>query len=145
MTRLVRLLSRVAVVLSLALSTAAPASASYETFKRSMSNLLMFPLDLIAGPYVGMKSVIDNVSDVQDTTGVRVFYFLPGLGWNIGMQTGGACLRGISGGLEFVPGLFLIPFEADMTALFPLSDRQDALVDIDTRAFYFKFGVNYVD
>ncbi len=145
MTRFVRRLSRVAVVFGLALLIATPASASYETFKRSISNLLMFPLDLITGPYVGVKSVIANVTDIEDTTAVRVVYFLPGLGWNIGMQSGVACLRGVAGGLEFVPGLFLIPFEADMEPLFPLSDRQDALVDVDTRAFNFKFGINYVD
>jgi hypothetical protein len=137
--------TRFAAVLSLSVLVAAPAQASYETFRRSMGNILWTPFDLILGPYVGMKSVVDNVQSVEDTTAVRVVYFAPGMVWNTGMQIGGASLRGIAGILELVPGIFLIPFEADMKPLFPLSDNQDAMVDIDWPPLYVKFGINYVD
>jgi hypothetical protein len=124
---------------------AAPAQATSETRRRSMGNLLWTPFDLILGPYVGTKSIIDNVRNIEDTTGVRVVYFVPGIGWNMGIQTGAAGLRGIAGILEFVPGLLLWPFEADMKPLYPLSDNQEALVDYDWPPLYIKFGLNYVD
>ncbi len=129
----------------LALWVASPAGASPETLKRSVSNLLMAPLDMICSPYVGMRSVFVNLREIDDTTGVRVAYFLPGLGWNVGQQTFAGAFRLLAGALEFVPGLFLLPFEADITPIFALSERQDAIVDIELPVLYLKFGINYVD
>jgi len=131
--------------LALALLVSSPAGASPETLRRSFSNMLMSPLDLVCGPYVGVKSVIDNVQNVGDTTAVRVFYFLPGLAWNIGMQTFAAGFRALAGVLELVPGLVLLPFETDLDPIFALPERQDGLVDIETPVLYFKFCINYVD
>ncbi len=134
-----------AAALILALGVASPAGASPETLKRSVSNLLMAPLDIVLGPYVGIRSVFVNIREIDDTTGVRIAYFLPGLGWNVGQQTFAAAFRLLSGALEFVPGLFLVPFETDINPIFALSERQDAIVDIELPVLYLKFGINYVD
>lgn len=131
--------------LAFALLVSSPAGASPETLRRSFSNMLMSPLDLVCGPYVGVKSVIVNVRDIGDTTAVRVFYFLPGLGWNIGMQGFGAAFRTLAGILELVPGLVLLPFETDLDPIYALPERQDAIVDIETPVLYFKFCISYVD
>ena len=131
--------------LAFALLVSSPAGASPETLRRSFSNMLMSPLDFVCGPYVGVKSVIVNVQDIGDTTGVRVFYFLPGLGWNIGMQAFGAAFRALAGIIELVPGLVLLPFETDLDPIFALPERQVAIVDIETPVLYFKFCINYVD
>jgi hypothetical protein len=134
-----------AAALALALLVSSPAGASPETLKRSFGNMLLSPLDLVCGPYVGVKSVIDNIQDVEDTMAVRVVYFLPGLGWNIGMQTFAAAFRMLAGILELVPGLVLLPFETDLDPIYALPERQDGLVDIETPVLYFKFCINYVD
>ena len=134
-----------AAALALALLVSSPAGASPETLRRSFSNMLMSPLDFVCGPYVGVKSVIVNVQDIGDTTAVRVFYFLPGLGWNIGIQAFGAAFRALAGIIELVPGLVLLPFETDLDPIYALPERQDAIVDIETPVLYFKFCINYVD
>jgi hypothetical protein len=144
-TALRRARSLFAAALALALLVSSPAGASPETLRRSFSNMLMSPLDLVCGPYVGMKSVIDNVQDIEDTTGVRVAYFLPGLVWHIGMQSFAVSFRALAGVLELVPGLVLLPFETDLDPIYALPERQDALVDYETPVLYFKFCINYVD
>ena len=135
----------VAAGLAFALLVSSPAGASPETLRRSFSNILMSPLDMVCGPYVGVKSVIVNVREIGDTTAVRVFYFLPGLGWNIGIQAFGAAFRALAGALELVPGLVLLPFETDLDPIFALPERQDGLVDVETPVLYFKFCISYVD
>ncbi len=134
-----------AAALALALLASGPAGASPETHRRSFSNILMSPLDLVCGPYVGVKSVIVNIQDIQDTTAVRVVYFVPGLAWNIGLQTFAAAFRALAGIIELVPGIVLLPFETDLDPIYALPERQDGLVDIETPVLYVKFCINYVD
>jgi hypothetical protein len=122
---------------------AGPASASPETLKRSMSNLLMGPLDLAFTPYVAGKSVYTNMQNVDDTMGVRVAYCVPGYIWNVFVQLGGGTVRVLAGALEFLPGLGLVFFDADMDPLFSPVDHSAALVDYDTPPLNFKFGVTY--
>lgn len=132
-------------VLALALLVASPAGADTETLKRSLSNVAMSPLDLILSPYNGPRSVVVNIREIEDTTGVRVFYFLPGLFWNTGLYMGAAMLRGVAGVLEFLPGLGLFFFDAELDPLFPPPERNEALVDIETPVMYVKFGVHYAE
>lgn len=140
-----RILVRPLLVLILALLVASPAGATPDTLRRSVGNILMAPLDFVLAPYVATKAVVNNVRDIDDTTGVRVAWFLPALVWNTGMQLGGAMLRELAGLIEFVPGLGLVPFEADMDPLYAPAERSEALVDIETTPLWIKFGVNYVD
>ena len=138
------LLTLAAAVLLL-LSLASPASASPETIKRSATNILFGPLDFVLGPVVGARSVYNNLQDIDDSTGVRIVFAVPGVAWNSAMQMGGGVLRTFSGLLEFLPGLILIPFEADMDPLFTMPERQDALIDEEYDWIAIKIGVNYVD
>jgi len=135
----------VVLALPLALSLASPASASPETFKRSMSNLLFGPIDFALGPIVGTRAVYRSIQDIDDSTGVRVAYAVPGVVWNSAMCMGGGVLRLISGIIELVPGILLLPFEADMDPIFAPAERSDALVWEDTDWIVIKFGVNYVE
>ena len=134
-----------AAALLLVFSLASPASASPETIKRSATNILFGPLDFILGPVVGTRAVYNNIQDINDTTGVRVAFAVPGAAWNSAMQMGGGVLRTFSGLLEFLPGLILIPFEADMDPLFTMPERQDALIDEEWDFMAVKIGVNYID
>ncbi len=80
---------------------------------------------------------------------MRIVFAVPGVAWNSAMQMGGGVLRTFTGLLEFLPGLILIPFEADMDPLFTMPERQDALIDEEVPFFgdylAIKIGVNYVD
>lgn len=129
----------------LLLGFASPAFASPETIKRSATNTLFGPLDFVLGPITGTRSVYNNLQDIDDSTGVRVVFALPGAAWSSAMQMGGGVLRTFTGVLEFVPGLILIPFEADMDPLFTMPERQDALIDEEYDFIAVKIGVNYVD
>ena len=133
------------VALGIALAAASPASASPETLKRSMSNMLFGPLDIVFAPVVGSQTVYRNIQDIDDSMWVRVFYLLPGVAWNTTLEAGSGIIRCFTGLLEFVPGLGLLPFEVDLNPLFSPVEKSDALVDVETPVLNIKFGVNYVD
>jgi hypothetical protein len=124
---------------------AGPASASPETLKRSVSNLLFGPLDVVLSPLVAARSVYHNLQNVDDTMGVRVAYTLPGYAWNTGVQIGAGTVRVLAGALEFVPGLGLLFFDADLDPLFSPVDKSAALVDYDTPPLNCKFGITYTE
>ncbi len=132
-----------AVLLLLLVGLAGPASASPETLKRSVGNLLFGPLDIAFTPIVSARDVVNNLQNVDDTMGVRVAYALPGYVWNMGVQVGAGTIRVITGVLEFLPGLGLLFFEADLDPLYPVVERAPALVDYDTPPLHFKFGISY--
>ncbi len=134
-----------AIALMLSLALAGPAAASPETFKRGIGNLIFGPVDIALAPLVGTQAVYRNLRDIDDTLGVRVFFVVPGVIWNTFIQLGGGLIRTLSGAFEIVPGVFLIPFEADLDPLFAPVDRSDALVDEELALIHLKFGVNYVD
>ena len=134
-----------AAVLPLIFSFASPAASSPETIKRSLTNILFGPLDFVLGPVTGTRTVYRNLRDIDDSTGVRIAFAVPGVAWNSAMQMGGGVLRTFSGLLEFIPGLILIPFEADMDPLFSMPERQDALIDEEFDFISIKIGVNYVE
>jgi hypothetical protein len=133
-----------AATLLLALLPAA-ASASPETLKRSVGNMLFGPVDVAFGPVVAAQSIYNNLQNVDDTMAVRVAYTVPGYVWNTAMQVGGGVTRVLTGVIEFLPGLGLVFFDADLDPLFAPVERSEALVDYDTPPLHFKFGVNYLD
>ncbi len=55
---------------------------------------------------------------IGDSTAVRIFYPLPGFAWNTMANAGAGVLRTVTGVMEFVPGIVLLPFEADLDPLF---------------------------
>jgi len=131
-------------VLLLVQSVALPAAASPETLKRAVSNILFGPTDVALGPIVGAKSVYYNLQDIDDTPGVRIAFVVPGVAWNAAMCMAGGVLRTLTGALELIPGLILLPFEADMDALFAPPGRADALIDEETDFLDIKIGIDYV-
>ena len=128
-----------------ALAAPGPAGASPATLKRSMSNMLMGPLDIVFAPVVGTQSVYRNIQDIDDSMWVRVVYVVPGVAWNTTLQAGAGIIRCMTGVLEFLPGLGLLFFEADLDPIFAPPEKADALVDRETPVLDLKFGVDYVD
>jgi hypothetical protein len=140
-----RRLAPALIALLLAGAVAGPASASPQTLRRSVGNILFAPLDLVLAPVVAFRSAYRNIRDVDDTPGVRVVWLVPGVIWSTGVQGGAALLREFAGLIEFVPGLGLVFFETDMDPMFDPSERGEALVDIETDPLWVKFGVSYID
>ena len=89
------------------------------------------------------RSIYNNMRDIDDSLGVRVTYLIPGYAWNVGVQIGAGGVRMIAGLLELVPGLFLLPFEVDMTPLFAPGEKANAMVDVETPPLNIKFGIDY--
>jgi hypothetical protein len=137
-----RFCARCAVV-TLLIAVASPATASPETLKRSMCNILFAPVDIALSPIVAAHSIYRNLNDIDDTLGVRLAYTVPGFAWNTGLQIGAGAIRELTGLIELVPGLFLLPFEADMDPLFAPTEKAGALVDIETPPLNIKFGIDY--
>ncbi len=122
---------------------ASPMAATPDTLKRSIENLSQAPLDLALSPIVAGQTVVRNLQDIEDSPGVRIVYPVPGYVWTVFVQAGAAVLRGITGAIEFLPGLALFFTDAELDPIFdPVAD-QDALVDYETDFYWVKFGVNY--
>jgi len=132
-------------LLLLLVALAGPAWASPETLKRSVSNVLFGPLDILFTPVVSARNVIHNLQNVDDTMGVRVAYAVPGFGWNMGVQVLSGTVRVITGVLEFLPGIGLFFFDADLDPLFTPAEKAQALVDYETPPLHVKFGITYTE
>ncbi len=139
----IRKLGLLAVLLALGLLAAKPASATPEMLRRSVGNLIQWPLDLVLSPAVAAYAIVKNMREVNDSPAVRIVYPLPGWLWLTGVQAGAAILRGVSGVLEFFPGLFLIASDRDIEPLFDPVERNEAFVDHETPVLWIKFGVDY--
>jgi hypothetical protein len=97
----------------------------------------------VLSPVVATHTLYNNLRDIDDSPGVRVAYTAPGIVWNTGVQAAAAIVRCFTGVLEFVPGLGLFFFEADLDPLFAPPYRGQALIDVDTPPLHIKFGVDY--
>lgn len=127
-SRLSSILAVVVLVLAIGPSSA---QASPETLRRSLGNLIQSPLDVALAPVVAGRTLVNNLRDIDDTTAVRAVFAAPGFLWLTGVQAGAGVLRGVSGGLELVPGIFLMPFETDIDALYDPADRGAALIEYE--------------
>ena len=121
------------------------AAASSATLKRSLTNLAFGPLDFALSPVTGATGVYRNLQDIDDSTGVRIAYAVPGVVWNTAFNMGGSVLRIFTGALELIPGIILLPFDADMDPLFAPPERAPALIDEETDWLSIKIGIDYID
>ena len=107
------------------------AQASPETLRRSLGNIIQSPIDVLLAPLVAGRTLVTNLRDIDDTLPVQIVYAGPGYFWLTGVQVGAAVLRGVAGLLELVPGIFLMPFETDIDALYDPADRGAAMVEFE--------------
>jgi hypothetical protein len=138
------------------------ALASDATLRMAFSNMINGPLDMAVSPYTGGHILVTNLRDVEDSSGVRVTYAVPGYFWLTGLMFASGGIRTITGALESVPGVLLFPFERDTDELFapvesssavvldlenPLADNERWWVRYNPVATLFsiplKFGLNY--
>ena len=123
----------------------ASAEAGTETFKRSMGNLIQSPIDLVLSPITAGIVQYRNMTNVDDTTAVRIGYAIPGYFWLTGLHAGASILRGVAGALELLPGMVLLFLpETEMDPLFDPVDKGEAVIfDYPTAVMDFKIGVDY--
>ncbi|HVP31984.1 MAG TPA: hypothetical protein VMW35_22780 [Myxococcota bacterium] len=121
-----------------------PADADYETLQRSFENMIFAPVDLVLSPVTAGVIEYRNLTTIEDTKAVRYFYAVPGYLWLTGVQVGSAMLRAVTGGLELLPGIALLPFpDTKLDPLFDPVEKADSLVDYQNPIFPMKFGVDY--
>lgn len=138
-----RLLASLALAVGLVAGSAPTAQAGAGVLKRAVSNIVCAPVDLALSPAVAGTTMVHNLQNIGDSKAVRYFYPPFGFLWLTGVQAGASVLRGISGGLELLPGLALLPFDYEMQPLFGPADKANALVDKDTPPFHLKVGIDY--
>ena len=107
------------------------AQASPETLRRSFSNIIGGPMDMLLSPITATLTVARNLTEIEDSTGVRLVYAIPGIFWLTGVDLGSGMIRCATGLLELPPGVFLFPFETDIDTLFDPVDDAGALIDLD--------------
>jgi hypothetical protein len=142
-TSFARRLAAAAAVVSFVASVPGAASASPATLKRSISNITMAPVDLALSPVMAGMGLVRGLQEQDDSVGVKLAYPIPGFVWLTMLQAGSSVLRLITGVFEFVPGLLLLPFDADLEPLFDPSSENDALVDLDLVVYQLRFGIDY--
>lgn len=120
-----------------------PARATPDTLKRSVENLTLWPIDVLLSPVVAGQTLVTNLQDIEDSTAVRIAYPLPGYVWLTCVQIGAGVLRGVTGAFELIPGLILLPLDADLDPLYDPADENEALVDYELPFYHIRFGINY--
>lgn len=121
-----------------------PALAGAETLKRGFGNIVQAPVDVALAPITAGVIVVRNLRTVDDSTGVKVAYAVPGYLWTLGLTWGASMLRCFAGFLEFIPGLFLVFTDAEMSPMFAPTERAEGVIwDYPSRVMDFKLGVDY--
>lgn len=123
--------------------TPSTAEASHRTLVRAVGNLVQAPLDVALAPVTAGQTWITNLRDVEDTRAVRIAYAVPGYFWLVGMSLGAACIRGVTGMIELIPGMALVPVQADLDPLYDHVANSEGIFFYDNQIFPINFGVNY--
>lgn len=92
---------------------------------------MMGPFDMLLAPVQAVNTVYRNLEDVDDSTGVRVAYAVPGVGWLTLLNFGCGMIRILTGTLEVVPGVLLFGSESDIEPLFDPVEDAGALFEWD--------------
>ena len=129
----------------LSIGLAAPASATTDVIQRSFENMPQGIGDMLLSPYTAGRTIYNNLQNIEDTTGVRVAYTVPGYFWNVMCNFGGGMIRSLTGVLELPTGLFLLFSDAEMEPLFDPVEDNDAVISYDgfEDVYRVKIGVDY--
>lgn len=121
------------------------AQATGATLKRSVSNMLMAPLDLVTAPITSVRILVNGFKTQDDSTLVRTVYVVPGFVFLNLLEMGGSVIREVSGLLELAPGVVLVVSKSDLQPLFAPPEQAIALVDQDLVVLKLKFGLDYTN
>ncbi|MCG8591501.1 MAG: hypothetical protein MJE66_19575 [Proteobacteria bacterium] len=128
---------------ALLLLAPAAAQAGTETLIRSVSNVVLGPVEVLMAPWLAGQNLYNNLNSIDDTTAVRVVYAVPGYFWLTTVQGGASLLRTATGFIEFLPGLVVLPLDAELDPLFDPVERGEAMIDIENDWVPIRLGINY--
>lgn len=126
-----------------ALCLPSASSATPDTLKRAISNILCAPGDIVLSPVIATYTVVDNMRNIRDSTGVRVAYAFPSVAWNTGVVVGIGVIREITGLLELLPGVGLFFSESDIDPLLAPVENSEALWEYENDAILLRIGMLY--
>ena len=130
-------------LLASVLALPAPAVAGTETLKRSVSNILSGPIDIVLCPITGGMATYRNIKNIDDSRGVRIAYALPGYIWMTTLFAGTSVLRTVAGFIELLPGIVLLFTDNELDPLFAPADRAEGMWEWETPVVDFKLGIDY--
>ncbi len=105
--------------------------------------MLLAPTDLILSPYLAGRDQYNRMQDNDDTTGVIVFYTVPGYVFLTAVQVYASAIRFVAGALEFVPGLFTLFREGKTTPFFYDQHNGEAMINQDWGPGPIRIGNSY--
>jgi hypothetical protein len=135
----------IGLALAVTLLAAGPAAATTDVLKRSLENMPQGIFDVALSPITAGTGIYNNMTTIQDTTGVRVAYVVPGYFWNVMSNFGGGLIRSLTGVMELPVGLVLLFTDAELEPLFDPAEDNEALLTLDQieDIYRVKVGVDY--
>ncbi len=121
------------------------AQATGATLKRSVSNILMAPFDIVTAPITSVRILVNGFQTQDDSNLKRAVYVVPGFVFLNLLEAGGAVIREVSGLLELAPGIVLVVSKSDLRPLFAPPEQAVALLDQDIVVLRLKFGIDYTN
>jgi hypothetical protein len=119
------------------------ASADASGLCRSFGMITLAPTDVLFGPFIAAKDLKYGMDEMGDALSMKLLMAIPGYLWLCTLQGGGAILRVISGGLEFIPGVFTLFREGPSKPMFTSQDEAWALYSADWGPCPIRVGVSY--
>lgn len=118
------------VALSLWLGVGA-ASASPDTLRMALEDILLGAADIVVAPANGCIATARNLDEVSDNVFLQGLYSVPAALGLTTLQAVQGALRTATGIVELIPGIILFPFEADLDPDLNVFRRGDLMVDLE--------------
>jgi hypothetical protein len=134
-------LTRVAILVTIALLESRPVMAELDGFRRSLENIVLFPAEMLVVPVVAGRTLHHNMQVANYTTPQKISLAPFAFAWLSLVQASFAFARGTAGVVGLPLALAYVGSDSSPAARFDLS-QYPALVDHRTRYFDFTFGVH---
>jgi hypothetical protein len=107
------------------------ASASPDTLRMALEDILFGAVDVVVAPVNGGRATARNFDEVSDNAVLQGLYAVPAALGLTTLQALQGALRTATGIVELVPGIFLFPFSADLDPDLNVFRRGDLMVDLE--------------
>jgi hypothetical protein len=126
-----RVARHAAVALLLVAFGASGAQASPDSLRRAIGDVVFGATDVAASPVTGGVATARNLPAVSEHGALQGLYAVPGWVGLTVLHAAQGALRSLVGVVEIIPGLALLPFDADLPEGFNPFRRGEALVDVE--------------
>jgi hypothetical protein len=117
-------------IVVLSLSITGQSTASPDTLRVAIEDIVFGAVDVAAAPATGGMATFQNLDAVSDNGFLQGAYAVPGwLGLTL-LQVAQGTLRVVTGTIQLVPGIVLFPFKADVPEGFNVFRSGEKLVDV---------------